>query len=96
MTPSIQYIKDAVAEKSPHFFSRDTLRFFGQTLSDFKVWKGPSGDYYIAAPSYWYDNGKSKFMGVSFRKFTGDNLKQVEHPEFKSMEDAKEWVKTKG
>jgi len=36
---NIQNIKAYTENKSPYFFSRDTMRFFGQTLKSFKVIK---------------------------------------------------------
>ena len=36
MKPTVYDIKQSLA-LGPHFFSRDTLRFFGQTLSSFKT-----------------------------------------------------------
>lgn len=98
-TPSISFIREATREASPHFFTRDTLRFFGQRVGMFKVWKGKSGAFYIAAPSYWSDRqtGRPVLMGVTFRKFTGSDLVNVEHPDFlKSMDCAREWVKQNG
>lgn len=98
-TPTIYAIEAATREKAPFFFTRDTLQFFGQTRSSFSVWKGASGAVYIAAPSYWKDRqtGRKKLMGITFRRFTGDDLDTPEHPDFmKSMELAKQWVKTAG
>lgn len=99
ITPTISAIREATRESSPFFFSRDTLRFFGQRVGMFKVWKGKSGAFYIAAPSYWTDRstGRPQLMGVTFRKFTGSDLVNVEHPDFlKSMDYAREWVKQNG
>tara|TARA_R100000951_G_scaffold72918_1_gene61384 strand:+ start:45 stop:278 length:234 start_codon:yes stop_codon:yes gene_type:complete len=36
MKPTVYDIKQSLA-LGPHFFSRDTLRFFGQTMSSFKT-----------------------------------------------------------
>lgn len=35
--PTIYEIKRATQESAPHFFSRDTLRFFGQAMRSFRV-----------------------------------------------------------
>jgi len=35
--PTIYEIKRLTAETQPYFFSRNTLKFFGQTMKDFKV-----------------------------------------------------------
>lgn len=35
--PTIYQIKRATLANSPHYFTRDTMRYFGQTLKGFKV-----------------------------------------------------------
>jgi hypothetical protein len=45
----IQEIKQRTKDTSPYFFSRKTLKFFGQTLKDFKVKKMTDGRYRIKA-----------------------------------------------
>ena len=47
---TIYDIKRLTAETSPYFFSRNTMRFFRQRLSDFKVYKQDDGRYKIIAP----------------------------------------------
>ena len=61
----IQEIKERTKKTSPYFFSRDTMKFFNQTLKDFKVKKLNDTEYLIYAPSYW--NGR--LMGNSMRIF---------------------------
>ena len=46
---------------STHYFDRATLKFFGQTLKDFRVKQIAKNKYHFSAPSYW--NGK--LMGIS-------------------------------
>ena len=36
MKPTIQSIRESLA-LGPHFFSKDTLKFFGQTMRSFRV-----------------------------------------------------------
>jgi hypothetical protein len=48
--PSISDIEYAVRETSPYFFSKATLKFFGQTKSSFKVYNEENGKYLISAP----------------------------------------------
>jgi hypothetical protein len=48
---TIYDIKRLSQEKAPYFFSRDSMRFFGQTLKDFKVYKQKDGKYLIIASS---------------------------------------------
>jgi hypothetical protein len=46
---TIAEIKRRVEASQPHFFSRKTLQFFGQRMSDFRVAKLESGLYRISA-----------------------------------------------
>ena len=62
---TIYEIKRLTEKTSPYFFTRDTLRFFGQTMRDFKVYKRKDGKYLITAPCYY--NGK--VMGETRRIF---------------------------
>ena len=62
---TISEIKNRTQETSPYFFSRESMKFFGQTMRDFKVKKQSDGKYLITAPSYW--NGK--LMGITKRLF---------------------------
>lgn len=59
--PTIQQIK----EYNQLFFSRDTLRFFGQTMKDFKVVKSPKNRIFIYAKMKDYND---HFMGYTFRE----------------------------
>lgn len=99
-TPTISDIHQATKEKSPYFFDRKTMQCWGQTKSMFKVWKGKSGAFYIAAPAFSRTREGQKerlYNTVTFNRFTGDDLVIVPDSfAFRSMDDAKEWVKTKG
>lgn len=53
---TIYEIKRLTEKTSPYFFSRSSMKFFGQTMRDFKVYKRKDGKYLITAPSYY--NGK--------------------------------------
>lgn len=44
---TIYEIKRRTAETSPYFFSRNTMKFFEQTLKNFKVYKQSDGRYKI-------------------------------------------------
>jgi protein associated with RNAse G/E len=48
---TIYEIKELTKNTSPYFFSRDSMRFFGQTLKDFKVYKQKDGKYLVIAES---------------------------------------------
>jgi hypothetical protein len=62
---TIYDIKRLTSDTEPYFFSPKTMKFFGQRLSDYKVYKRKDGKYDIIAPSYW--NGK--LMGYTKRTF---------------------------
>ena len=47
---TIYEIKRRTQETSPFFFDRLTLKFFGQTLKDFRVKKRKDGKYVLSAP----------------------------------------------
>jgi len=47
---TIQEIKERTKVTEPYYFSRDTMKFFGQKLEDFKVIKESDGRYKIVAP----------------------------------------------
>ena len=48
---TIYEIKRLTQDTAPYFFSRDTMRFFGQTLKDFRVKKQADGRYRVSASS---------------------------------------------
>lgn len=47
---TIYQIKLLTQSTSPYFFSPKTMKFFGQTLRSFKVYKHTDGKYFISAP----------------------------------------------
>ena len=71
--PAIQEIKTYTGSESPYFFSRDTMRFFGQTMKSFKVILSPDRERcFIYAPIR--DRWESRFMGYTFREYKNYNL----------------------
>ena len=62
---TITEIKQRTQITSPYFFSEQTLKFFGQRLSSFKVVKQSNGKYLITAPSYY----KNRLIGYTKRLF---------------------------
>lgn len=48
---TIYDIKRLTSETAPYFFSPNTMRFFGQTMKSFKVYKQKDGKYLIVAES---------------------------------------------
>ena len=47
---TIYEIKKRTQETTPYYFTRQTLKFFGQTLKDFRVYKQLDGRYMLTAP----------------------------------------------
>jgi len=47
---TISDIKRLTSETNPYFFNSKTLKFFGQRVSSFKVYKQDDGRYMICAP----------------------------------------------
>lgn len=48
---TIYEIKERTKETAPYFFSKDTMKFFGQTMKAFVVKKQPDGRYRISCAS---------------------------------------------
>jgi hypothetical protein len=61
---TISQIKKLTAETEPYYFSRKTMRWWGQRMSDFSVSKCEDGRYLIQAPSKY---------GESVRYFNPSN-----------------------
>ena len=66
---TIYDIKRLTAATCPYFFTRSTMRHFGQTLRDFKVYKQPDGRYLVTAPSHM----SGKVIGHTKRYFNLEN-----------------------
>ena len=66
---TIYEIKERTLETSPYFFTRKTLKFFGQTLKSFSVTKS-GNKYLISAPMIDRFNGR--IMGHTERLFNPD------------------------
>lgn len=47
---TIYEIKRRLEDSAPQFFSRETLKFFGQTMKDFRVYKQKDGRFLFTAP----------------------------------------------
>ena len=65
--PTIYDIKRLSEAKAPYFFVSKTLKFFGQTMRSFKVYKQPDGRYLITAPMF--DRFTGKQVGTTTRYF---------------------------
>lgn len=67
-TPTISDIRVAISETESYFFTRSTLNFFGQRMSDFRVRRSPAGRVYIYAPM----RRDNKVCGYTFREYVPD------------------------
>ena len=75
-TPTIYEIKDSV---TGHFFDRDTMKHFGQTLKMFKTVRSPAGNVYVYAPRYMpNEKHQMRFNGYTFWRY--DEEKHELHP----------------
>ena len=63
-TPTIYEIKEATRETAPHFFTRSTLKFWGQTLKMFSVTR--NGERVFICAGCWDRSGK--FTGYYTRR----------------------------
>jgi hypothetical protein len=68
---TIYEIKRRAEETAPEFFTRQTLKFFGQTLKDFRVYKVDNKNYLITAPMRM----RGKVIGHTRRLFNTDTNK---------------------
>jgi hypothetical protein len=64
---TISEIKNRTQENAPHFFTRKTLSFFGQTMRSFKQSKQADGRTKIFAPMV--DRFTGQKMGLTVRYF---------------------------
>ena len=48
--PTIYEVAELTSETSPYFFSKKSMKFFGQKMSSFKIYKQDDGRYLITAP----------------------------------------------
>lgn len=90
--PTIYDIKYCVGG---YFFSRDSMKFFGQTMKDFKVKTNKDKSRcFIYAPAYMrQDDGKWRFAGFySFREFTGSDLKNVPDVDTHSLQSILDYI----
>ena len=70
---NIYEIKRRTAETSPHYFSRRTMQFFGQTLKSFSVRKQPDGRFEISAPIH----GNPKNLSTRLFNPANDKLELI-------------------
>lgn len=86
--PTISEIKSRTLKKAPYFFSKNTMKFFGQRMSDYKVKRSPKGKIFIYAPTY--DDLGNK-MPYTFREFKNNDL-IYSTKMFESESDIKKYI----
>ena len=47
---TIYEIKRRLEDTAPQYFSRESMKFFGQTMKDFRVYKQKDGKFLMVAP----------------------------------------------
>lgn len=55
-----------------HFFSKETLSFFGQTLKDFEVLETEDPNVYILNHTIWFDSSTPFHKTHTFNWTTGE------------------------
>ncbi len=83
---TIYDIKRLTAKTNPYFFSRDTMKFFNQTLKDYRVYK------------HEQNNVKGFFIVASMKDHSGKNMgftRRFFNPETNELdkyEEISEWT----
>jgi hypothetical protein len=78
---TIYEIKTRLEETAPQYFSRETMKFFGQTMKDFRVYKQEDGKFLLTAPI----RQRTRFSGSEIWATTGQTRK-IFNPETNRLE----------
>jgi len=78
---TIYEIKRRTEDTAPYFFSRQTMKFFGQTMRDFKVYKQKGGKFLIVAPM----RERTRFSGSEIWVTRGET-RRLFNPETNKLE----------
>ena len=78
---TIYEIKRRLEDSAPQFFSRETLKFFGQTMKDFRVYKQEDGKFLLTAPI----RQRTRFSGSEIWATTGQT-RRIFNPETNKLE----------
>jgi hypothetical protein len=91
--PTIYDIKYDVenSKENCYFFSRDTLKFFGQTMKSFKVVQSPTGRIFIYAKMYDHNH---TFMGYTFREYKEKDLISVRNDDDDTLHDVLSFIQS--
>ena len=78
---TIYEIKTRLEETAPKYFSRETMKFFGQTMKDFRVYKQEDGKFLLTAPI----RQRTRFSGSEIWATIGQTRK-IFNPETNRLE----------
>lgn len=78
---TIYEIKRRLEDTAPQYFSRETMKFFGQTMKDFRVYKQEDGKFLMVAPI----RERTRFSGSEIWATTGQT-RRVFNPETNKLE----------
>jgi len=70
LTMNIYQIQELTRKTAPYFFSKDSMKFFGQTMSRFRIKKQTDGRFLISQPM---KDRNGKVMGYTERYFNPIN-----------------------
>ena len=66
--PTVYEIEKATIKKSPYFFKRNTMNFFGQTMDSFEIERMTETIFELTAPMI--DRSTGRQMGITQRFFS--------------------------
>jgi hypothetical protein len=78
---TIYEIKRRLEETTPQYFSRESMKFFGQTMKDFRVYKQEDGKFLISAPI----RQRARFSGSEIWATIGQT-RRIFNPETNKLE----------
>lgn len=78
---TIYEIKRRLEDTAPQYFSRESMKFFGQTMKDFRVYKQKDGKFLMVAPI----RERTRFSGSEIWATTGQT-RRVFNPETNKLE----------
>ena len=78
---TIYEIKTRLEETAPKYFSRETMKFFGQTMKDFRVYKQKDGKFLLTAPI----RQRTRFSGSEIWATIGQT-RRIFNPETNMLE----------
>jgi len=78
---TIYEIKTRLEETAPKYISRETMKFFGQTMKDFRVYKQEDGKFLLTAPI----RQRTRFSGSEIWATIGQTRK-IFNPETNRLE----------